>query len=87
MKLLKDRVLIRPIPPEEYSKGGLAIPESAQKPPQQGVVVECGPGMENVPMDVEKGDTILHLPGAGMEFELDGEEYLLLRSLDIVMIL
>lgn len=47
MKVLPtdDRILVKPIE-ETRSKGGIVLPDAAQKKPERGVVVAVGPGMQ-----------------------------------------
>jgi chaperonin GroES len=44
---LHDRVLLRRITPEEKTKGGIIIPDTAQEKPVEGKVVSAGPGARN----------------------------------------
>ncbi len=94
MKLrpLGDRVILKAVAKEESTKSGILLPDSGKERPQQGVVVEIGPGrtLENgtlVPMSVKVGDTVLFKKYGPEEFKLDGEEYLLLSESDIIAIL
>jgi len=58
---LHDRVLVRRVPREATSKGGIIIPDTAKEKPQEGQVVAVGPGRRDdngriLPMGVAKGD-------------------------------
>jgi chaperonin GroES len=84
VRMLADRVLIRR--PEEdgerRSKGGLLIPATASTVSKRGLWVEAvavGPNVRNV----EAGDRVLLLPQSGIEVEIRGEEYLLVREREI----
>jgi len=44
VKPLADRVIIRPLEPEEKTAGGIIIPDAAKEKPQKGEVVAVGPG-------------------------------------------
>jgi chaperonin GroES len=84
VQMMADRVLIRR--PEEEgerrSKGGLLIPATAATVSKRGLwatVVAVGPHVRNV----EPGDEVLLLPDAGIEVEIRGEEYLLVREREI----
>lgn len=87
IKPLKDRVVLTLVPPEEKTKTGLIIPDTAKTPPTEGVVVACGPGTKQFPMDVKKGDRVVFLPHAGLEMNFDGVDYTVIRSLDIIAVL
>ncbi len=83
VRLTGDRLIVRaPENGERRSRGGLLIPATAAQAPKRLVwaeVVLVGPDVRNVKV----GDRILFLPQAGLEAELDGEEYLLLRERDV----
>ena len=67
---------------ERRSRSGLLIPATAAMAPKRCVwaeVVHTGPDVRQV----TTGDRILFLPQAGLEVEVDGEEYLLLRERDV----
>ena len=44
MKPLADRVVIKPAPAEEKTKGGIILPDTAKEKPVVGEVVAVGPG-------------------------------------------
>ncbi len=86
---LGDRVVIKPTPREEVSKGGIVLPDTAQERPQEGKVIAVGPGRltENgnrIAMDVKKGDKVVYSKYAGIEYELDDEELVIMREGDIL---
>merc|ERR1719361_2187014 len=66
---LFDRVLVQRAVAETKTKGGLLIPETAQKSPLEATVVAAGPGARNantgetIPMSVAVGDRVLNLSG------------------------
>ncbi|ACZ41482.1 chaperonin Cpn10 [Thermobaculum terrenum ATCC BAA-798] len=89
---LGDRIVVKPIEREEVTKSGIVLPDTAKEKPQMGVVLAVGPGkiLENgqrQPMDVQVGQTVLFAKYAGTEFELDGEDVLILRESDVMGIL
>ncbi len=86
---LHDRVIVKRVPREETSKGGIIIPDNAKEKPQEGQVVAVGPGRRDdngrvVPMGVEKGDRILFGKYSGSDVEINGEEHLILQETDIL---
>lgn len=94
MKLtpLYDRVVVKPAPPEEVTKGGIIIPDTAKEKPQQGEVVAVGKGKltedgKLIPLQVKVGDQVLFGKYAGTEVTIDGEEYLIMRESDIYAII
>ena len=67
---------------ERKSSGGLLIPATAVPAPkrlQWADVALVGPDVRTV----KQGDRVLFLPQAGLEVELEGVEYLLLRERDV----
>jgi chaperonin GroES len=86
---LGDRVVIRPTPKEEVSKGGIVLPDTAKEKPQEGKIIAAGPGRlteegNRIAMEVKKGDKVLYSKYAGTEFKLDGEELIVMREGDIL---
>jgi chaperonin GroES len=49
-------------------------------------VIAVGPGKKKYKMTVKKGDRVLYGKYAGQEFQLDGEELLIMREDDILAI-
>jgi chaperonin GroES len=83
IRLTGDRIVVEhPDRGERTSRGGLLIPATAQPAPKRCVWAEValvGPEVRGL----RPGDRILFLPQAGLEVELDGEDYLLLRERDV----
>ncbi len=87
MKPINDRVVVKPAPAEEKTKGGLIIPDTAKEKPQRGEVVAVGPGKTDSPMTVSVGDIVLYGKYAGQELQHEGHDYLIMREDDILVIL
>ncbi len=92
IKPLGDRVLVKPLEEGEVKKGGIIIPDTAKEKPQEGQVVEVGPGKKNDQgkvnaLGVKKGDRILYGKYSGTEVKLDGDEHLIISEEDILAIL
>lgn len=86
---LGDRVLIKPIPKEEMSKGGLVLPDTTKEKPQEGEVVAVGPGRvtdegKRVAIDLKTGDRVIYAKYAGTDIKLEDDEYLILRDTDVL---
>ena len=83
VRLTADRVLVTPQTEEDRrSRGGLLIPATAAPEQRRCVwseVVAIGPMVRSI----EVGDHVLHLPDAGLEAEIRGDDYHLLRERDI----
>ena len=87
---LGDRVVVKPLS-EEDSKtpSGIYIPDTAKEKPQEGEVVAVGPGEPNdngekIKPDVEEGDKVVYSKYGGTEIKVEGIEYLILSSRDIL---
>ncbi len=87
MKPIGDRVVVKPAPAEEKTKGGIIIPDTAKETPLKGEVVAVGPGKEGNALTVKVGNTVLYGKYAGQRVDLEGEEYLIMREEDILVIL
>ena len=91
MKPLADRVIIKPAPAEEKSKGGIILPDTAKEKPVIGEVVAVGPGKvsddgKKIPPEVKVGDKVLYGKYSGTEVTVEGEEFLIMREADIFAI-
>jgi len=89
---LYDRVIVRPSEPEEVTKGGIIIPDTAKEKPMQGEIVAVGNGKltedgKVLPLRVKVGDKVLYGKYAGTEIKIDGEDYLIMRESDIFAII
>jgi chaperonin GroES len=87
MRPISNRVVVKPSPAEEKTKGGIIIPDTAKEKPQRGEIVAVGPGKDGEPMTVKVGDTVLYGKYAGQELEYQGEGYLIMREDDILVVL
>jgi chaperonin GroES len=87
MKPIGDRVVIKPAPAEEKTKGGIIIPDTAKEKPQRGEVVAVGPGKDGNLMTVQAGDVVLYGKYAGQEINYNGEDYMIMREDDILVII
>lgn len=87
MKPINDRVVVKPAKAEEKTTGGIIIPDTAKEKPQKGKVIAVGPGKEGVKMTVKKGDTVLYGKYAGQEITFEGDDYLIMREDDILVII
>ena len=84
---LADRVVIEPKEAETKTASGLYIPDTAKEKPQQGVVLACGPGKTDEPMEEKTGDVVLYGKYAGTEVTVDEKKLLIVRQSDILAIL
>ncbi|WP_124054043.1 co-chaperone GroES [Arcanobacterium ihumii] len=91
IKPLEDRIVIQQVEAEETTASGLVLPGSAQEKPQEGKVVEVGPGRiddngNRVPLDVSVGDVVIYSRYGGTEVKYGADEYIILSARDILAI-
>jgi chaperonin GroES len=89
IKPLGDRVVIKPTPKEEVSKGGIVIPDTVKEKPQEGKIIAVGPGKlsedgKRIAMEVKVGDKVIYSKYAGTEIKVDDEELIIVRESDIL---
>jgi chaperonin GroES len=89
---LNDRVLVKRLEPEEKKKGGIIIPDTAKEKPQEGKVIEAGPGKvgddgKRTALAVKKGDRVLFGKYSGTEVKIADEELIIMREDDILAVL
>ena len=83
IKPLGDKVVVESLESEEKSSGGIILPDSAKKKPQEGTVVAVGPGkvLENGSrgeMSVKVGDVVVFAKYGGTEVTIEGRELIIL---------
>jgi chaperonin GroES len=86
---LGDRILVKRMPDETRTPGGLVIPDTAQGKSNKGTVSAVGPGkiLDNgklSDMPVKVGDAILFNSYSGTEVTMGGEKYLIMSANDIL---
>ncbi len=92
LKPLGDRVLVEPVEEKETKKGGIIIPDTAKEKPTEGIIRALGTGKtddngKKIPFEVKVGDRVLVSKYGGTEVKLDGREYKILNSDDILAVL
>ena len=92
MKPIADRVIIKPAPAEEKTKGGIIIPDTAKEKPQEGKVISVGPGVKDkdgntIPMEIEVGSVVMYKKWGGTEIKINGEEHILVKQEDILAVI
>ena len=88
LRMLGDRIIVRPEPVNDMSPGGIYLPQTSQDPPVVAEVLAVGPGKESpatgeiVPVDVKVGDRILFTKYA-TSVTVDGEDLKALRESEV----
>lgn len=81
IKPLNGYVVIKPINPEEMTKGGIVIPDTASKEkPMEGEVVavadkNISSNGTALPIEMKVGDHVLYGRYSGEDVKVDGVEY------------
>ena len=86
---LGDRVVVKPIPKEDVTKGGIVLPDTVKEKPQEGKVLAVGPGKmtddgKRIAMDVKVGDVVIYAKYGGTEIKEGKDELIILRESDIL---
>ena len=88
-----DRILVEAVEEKENKgkKGGIIIPDTAKEKPMESVVVALGTGKtddngKKIPFEVKVGDRVLVSKYGGTEIKLDGKEYKILNSDDVLAV-
>ncbi|MBX3732980.1 MAG: co-chaperone GroES [Verrucomicrobiae bacterium] len=89
VKPLGDRVLVELVEDKEVKKGGIIIPDTAKEKPTEGLVRALGTGKtddegKKIPFEVKVGDRVLVSKYGGTEIKIDGKEYKIFSSDDLI---
>jgi chaperonin GroES len=91
IKTILDNICVKPSEVDKQTASGLYIPETSNELPIKGIVVSVGTGRISrdgniVPLNINKGDTVMYPQGAGHSIKLDDEEHLILTEDQILAI-
>ena len=90
---LFDRVVIKELDPDRVRRSGLLVPPgSDEPPPQHGIVLAVGPGLDwwdhvGVQMPVKPGDHVVFPASAGAWVEVEEERLLVCRVGELLGVL
>src|SRR4030095_7653145 len=93
LRPLFDRVVIKELEPERFRRAGLLVPRGTNEPPpQHGVVLAVGQGLDwwehvGVTMPVKPGDPVVFPASAGVWVEVDEERLLVCRVAEVLGVL
>ena len=93
LRPLFDRVVIKELEPDRIRDSGLLVPPgSHEPPPQHGIVLEVGPGLDwweqaGVSMPVQRGDRVVFPASAGVWVEVDEERLLVCHVSELLGVL
>ncbi len=92
IKPLDDRVVVEQHEAEEMTAGGIVLPEQAKEKPTRGTVVAVGPGKlldsgsRGRPC-VSTGDKVFYAKYAGVEVEISGKKYTIIKETDVLAVI
>jgi chaperonin GroES len=92
LRPLRDKVVVKPGEGEDKTAGGILLPDTAKKKPQEGKVVAVGAGRllddgTVKPLAVKVGDTVVYSKYGGTEVTLEGQDYVILDEDQIFAII
>ncbi len=91
LRPLGDKIIVKPGKPEETTKGGIVLPDTARKKPREGEVLAVGPGRlldsgQRVPLEVKVGDVVIYTEYGGTEITTGAEEYVILDEASVLAV-
>lgn len=83
LKPLGDKVVVQVLDEEEKTAGGIYLPDTAKKKPQEGKIIAVGPGRvldngQRNKVSVKPGDRVIFSKYGGNEVTIGVEEYTIL---------
>jgi len=79
---LANRVLVTREEQSNTTASGIIIPDTAKQKPLQGKVIAVGPDAKED--GISEGDTVVFADFSGMEITIEGSEYLILLSKEVL---
>ncbi|HEU5142035.1 MAG TPA: co-chaperone GroES family protein [Solirubrobacterales bacterium] len=93
LRPLFDQIVIKELDTDRVRRSGLVVPPgSHEPPPQQGIVLAVGPGLDwwehvGVEMPVQPGDHVVFPASAGVWVEVDEERLLVCEVTELLGVL
>lgn len=93
LRPLFDRIVIKELDPDRVRRSGLLVPPgNDEPPPQHGIVLAVGPGLDwwnqvGIKMPVSPGDHVVFPAAAGVWVDVDEERLLVCRVGELLGIL
>lgn len=79
---INGQILLKPSEPTEKTTEGIYLPESGLEKPQEGEVIAVA---DDATEEVAVGDRVIYKKFSGTEVSLEGEDYLLIPSEDLLV--
>lgn len=80
MIAIRDNVIVKPLPSDEKSIGGIIVSEAHRAVSDKVEVVSVGNGTKKVPMNWKPGDIAFRVHGCGDEVIIDGEKHFIVKA-------
>lgn len=80
MQPIRDNVLVKPYPSDEFSEGGIIVSEAHRAVSNKMQVIAVGNGTRKEPMGFSPGETAFRVKDHGEEIIINGEQYFLIRQ-------
>ncbi len=79
---INDRVLVKPLEAAEKTAGGVYLPDTAKEGQNEGKVIAVA---EDATEEVAVGDRVVYKEFSGTKVTVEGEDYILLSSEDLLI--
>ena len=79
---INAHVLVKPLEAAKTTPGGIHLPDTARERQTEGKVIAVA---EDATEEVAVGDRVIYKEFAGTEVKVDGEDYVLLPSEDLLV--
>lgn len=80
---LGNKIVLKPLPEEKTTTSGIILPGQENTKPQCAEVIAVGPDVDNI----NAGSTVIYSKYAGTDVKVDNEDYIIVKSNDILAIL
>lgn len=80
INVIRDNVLVKPFPSDEFSEGGIVVSEAHREVSNKMRVVAVGNGTKDKPMRFKEGDIAFRVKDCGDEIEIGGEKYFIVKQ-------
>ena len=77
---VRNQILVKSLPPDEKSRGGIIIPDSVKTDSNRVKIVAVGKGTKKRPMYLKVGQIGYRVMNWGFEFEEKGEKYFVMDA-------
>ncbi len=86
MTPIRNEILFKPFPANEFTNGGIFVPLSAREISDKGTIIKIGRGTEKKPMKLKVGMIAHRVKNRGTQVIIDNEIYFLMDASAILAI-